>query len=314
MIADIRDLQTFCLTVDLRSLTAVARLTGESKATVSRRIARVERALDVQLLNRTPRHVEPTEEGAAYRQRVAQVLELLEDANATMRRSQVTPNGRLRITAPPEFGSLLAPILVSFGERYPDVTVEALMSQRRLDLDADQVDVALRFSFGLADSSLVAHRLLDLDIAFVASPGYLRRHSPTPQRIQDLAAHRVVMLTFARPGSRSASRSTKGWRAFEAVTSGIRPALTSSDMNFVRDLALAGGGVAFLPSVCVTHDLERGRLVRVLDGHANMPMASLYLVHRGARVLPPKVRAFKSHILAAFGATGRRFSASKSKG
>lgn len=306
-VTDLRDLKAFCLAVDLRSLTAVARLTGDSKPTVTRRIARLERALGVQLLRRNPRRVEPTEEGASYRQRLAQVLELLEDANATAQRTRVTPSGHLRITAPPEFGGLLAPILVEFGERYPDVTVEALITQRRLDLDADQLDAALRFSFGLDDSSLVAHRLLDLDVVFVASPAYLRRRDPAPRRLEDLEAHRIIMLTFARSAARSAARPTRGWRAFEALTARMRPFITSSDMSFVRELALAGGGIVFLPSICVARELEGGRLVRVLEGHVGMPAASLYLVHEGARILPPKLVAFRSHVLAAFGAPrGRR--------
>lgn len=303
-ISDIRDLRTFCLTVDLRSLTAVARLTGESKPTVSRRIARLERALGVQLLRRNPRRVEPTEEGSLYRQRLAQVLELLEDANAIAQRTQAAPRGHLRITAPPEFGALLAPTLVAFAERYPDVTVETLMAQQRLELDADQLDVAIRFSFGLDDSSLVAHRLLDLQIVFVASPAYLRRHGHPPRSLADLGAHRVIILALPRP-ARSAARTTKGWRAFEAVIAQLRPSLSSSDMNFVRELALADGGVAFLPSICVARELEDGRLVQVVQGHVGMPAAALYLVHESARVLPPKVRAFRAHMLAAFRAPGR---------
>jgi DNA-binding transcriptional LysR family regulator len=310
-ITDIRDLRTLCLTVDLRSLTAVARLTGESKPTVSRRITRLERALGVQLLRRNPRRVEPTEEGSLYRQRLAQILELLEDANSIAQRTQATPRGHLRITAPPEFGALLAPVLVGFAERYPDVTVETLMAQQRLDLDADQLDVALRFSFGLDDSALVAHRLLDLEIVFVASPAYLRRHGHPTRSLADLDAHRVIILTLARPAARSAARTTKGWRAFEAVTARLRPSLSSSDMNFVRELALADGGVAFLPSICVAHELGDGRLVQVVQSHVGMPAAALYLVHASARVLPPKVRAFRAHMLAAFSAPGRAGSAGK---
>lgn len=241
-ISDLRDLRAFCLTVDLRSLTAVARLTGESKPTISRRIARVEQALGIRLLHRNPRRVEPTEEGALYRQRLAQVLELLDDANATIRRSDVAPSGRLRVTAPPEFGPLLAPLFVDFGERFPNVTVEALMSQRLLDLDADHIDVALRFSFGLADSSLVAHRLLDLDVAFVASPTYLRRRGPAPTELDELSQHRVLMLTQVRPSARAVPQTSKGWRAFKALTASLQPSLISSDMNFIRELALAGGG------------------------------------------------------------------------
>src|SRR5512132_3991437 len=93
LIGDVHDLRAFALAVDLRSFTATARLMGESKATVSRRIARLESALGVSLLRRTPRAVEPTDDGTAYRVRVAEILELLGSANAAARDAHAAPSG-----------------------------------------------------------------------------------------------------------------------------------------------------------------------------------------------------------------------------
>ncbi len=195
-VEDVGDLRALCLAIDLRSLTKVAQLTRESKATVSRRITRLERALDVALLHRTPKRVEPTEAGEAYRLRARQILELLSEANASAAGAHAMPTGTLRITAPGELASYLAPRLIAFREAYPDVHLDVVMTQRVLDLDAEHLDVAFRVSHHLKDSSLVAHRLGDLTIAFVAAPRYLAGHA-APKRMEDLPRHRLLRVEFA---------------------------------------------------------------------------------------------------------------------
>lgn len=296
----LRDLQAFCLVVDRRSFTAVARLLRESVPTVSRRVARVEGALGVQLIQRNARRVEPTDEGNAYRLELSQVFEVLEDANARVRGATAAPRGRLRITAPPAFGALLAPILARFGELHPDVSLEAAITTRLLDLDTEQLDAALRLSFGLPDSSLIAHRLLDVQFAFVASPNYLKRHAPPPRLLADLGAHRVLMI----------HENQAKWRAVRSPTVSalqkLRPFLASSDLNFIRDLALAGAGIALLPQLCVAAELESGQVVRVLGDTTALPKGTLYLLHRSGRVLPPKLRAFRDFMIEAVAKPARR--------
>jgi len=295
----LRDLQVFCLVVDRRSFTAVARLLRESVPTVSRRVARVEESLGVQLIQRNARRVEPTDEGNAYRLELSQVFEVLEDANARVRGATAAPRGRLRITAPPAFGPLLAPILARFGERYPDVSLEAAITTRIVELDTEQLDAALRLSFGLPDSSLIAHRLLDVEFAFVASPNYLKRHAPPPRLLADLGVHRVLMI----------HENQAKWRAVRSPTVSalqkLRPFLASSDLNFIRDLALAGAGIALLPQLCVAAELHRGDVARVLNDTA-LPKGTLYLLHRGGRVLPPKLRAFRDFMIEAVAKPARR--------
>ena len=115
-VGDLQDLRAFALASDLRSLGAVAKVTGESKATVSRRITRLEAALGVSLLVRSSRGVAPTENGAACRQRIGEVLELLGDANAAVvHGGQATPSGQVRVSTPPGFSNVLAPLFASNG-------------------------------------------------------------------------------------------------------------------------------------------------------------------------------------------------------
>lgn len=307
LVGDLMDLRAFCLTVDLRSLTLAAKALGESKATLSRRIARLEASLSAGLLRRSPRLVEPTEDGLAYRARVGRVLELLRDANSELQGGQSAPAGTLRVTSPPEFNGILAPLVASFGERHPRLRIDMVVTQHVLDLDAEHVDVALRVTFDLRDSPLVAHQLLPLRAIAVAAPSYLRGRT-APQRLEDLAEHRLVYLhaQHARRGGLSFRHERSG----ELSLVRHEPHALSSDMNFIRDLAVAGGGIAVLPDVTVTRELDDGRLVRVVPAYA-LAGARLHLFHRAERFLPSKVRAFRDFLLDAFGAKGRRLNGTR---
>jgi DNA-binding transcriptional LysR family regulator len=289
LVDDVRDLRAFALTSDLKSLTAAARLMGESKATLSRRITRLEAALGTALLRRSPRAIETTDEGAAYRVRVAQVLELLGDANAVAQGAVATPSGQLRVAAPPGFSESLAPVLAQFSAAFPKVAVSVHVGSRFVDLEAEQFDVALRATTKLADSSLVAHRMgsVEIERIVVAAPSYLKAH-PAPRRVEDLESHRMLGHHEAAAGPTSVFTLHRNG---EQVTISLPAAMASTDIALIRDVAVEGAGVSILPRVLVQRYLDDGRLVHLLPGVVG-PGVSLYLLHRGGRFVPPKVRAF----------------------
>lgn len=295
LVGDVHDLRAFAFAADLRSLTETAKRMGESKATVSRRIARLESSLGVSLLRRTPRGVEPSDDGAAYRVRVAEILELLADANGAVRHAQEAPSGQLRISAPPGLESELAPKLARFCADLPDVMVTTLVTDRFVDLDAEHIDVALRATNKLADSALVAHRLLDLERIVVAAPSYLAEH-PAPKRLDGLTAHRIIQIGETRTSSLLFQKAEGSGEATEVR---LTAAITATDVSFARELVLAGAGIAVLPRLVVQREVEQGRLVHLLRSHVRAG-ASLYLLHRGGRFLPPKVRAFRDFMLRAW--------------
>ncbi|MBC7976770.1 MAG: LysR family transcriptional regulator, partial [Myxococcales bacterium] len=180
-VGDLHDLRAFALACDLRSLTAVAAVTGESKATASRRITRLEAALGITLLRRSPRGIVPTDEGLAYRLRIRQVLELLGDANATaIHGGRATPSGQLRVSVPPGLSTAIAPLFTGFCAAYPQITMVVHLSSRFVDLEAEHFDVALRATAKLADSSLVAIRVGDPqpEGILVGAPAYVQAHPP----------------------------------------------------------------------------------------------------------------------------------------
>lgn len=279
--ADLRDLQAFCLIVDHGSLTAAARLLGETKGSVSRRLTRLETNLRVALVRRSPRLVQPTEDGVIYRQRVGQALELLDNATSALHEARGLPRGRIRITAPPDIANtMLAPPFARFCETYRDVSLDLLLTDRELDFAAHQLDIALRLSPALPDSSLIAHRLFDVRLGFVAAPAYLAR-AGHPRQLTDLTAHRVLMMRHDS----------------SALGIHLTPSVVAQDGSFLCSLALAGTGIALLPLAMAESGLAQGRLVRVLPDQDVDLGFSLYLLHPATPLVPTRIRAFRDFML-----------------
>ena len=294
---DLGDLRAFCLVADLGSITAAARTLHETKGGVSRRITRLESALGVSLLRRSPRLVAVTEDGAAFRVRVGRALEILDDAAHALISERSTPRGLLRLTAPTDFGALLAPLVSRFIQRFPEVRVEALLTQTELDFDAHQLDIALRATGALRDSSLIARKLLDMDMGFYASPAYLEKHR-APRKPADLADHSLLLMRFRAGEATLTLHPENEPRETERVV--LHGAIMASDAVFVREAALAGGGIAVLPNMMAEQDLEAKRLVRVLKNYRTVESGGLYLLHSASPFLSPKVRAFRDFVVEQF--------------
>ncbi len=283
---DQRDLRAFCRVVDLGSITSAARTLGETKGAVSRRVARLEAQIGTPLLRRAGRGIEATEAGLLYRERAGEGLDLLDQAASALRDLGDVPRGHLRVTAVPGFGAaVLGRVLGVFAERCPEVTVEALLTDRVLSFGADRVDVALRMAPGLADSSLVARRLLALEAALVAAPGYLERHG-APAAPEDLADHRLVVVPL-----RGTTMPLVLVRGDERVRLSLRGHVCSHDTRMLRDVVLGGAGIGMLAEPLASRDLAAGSVVRVLPDWRIEVMAHLWMVHAPGPV-PPKVRAF----------------------
>ena len=294
---DVTDLRAFCRVADLGSITAAARALGETKGSVSRRLTRLERALGTELLRRSPRLVQTTEDGALYRVRIGRALELLEEANAEVQHRRAVPAGHLRVTAPFDLGvNVFAAPIARFVERYPTITLELVLTEALLDFDGHQIDVALRASGPvLQDSSLIAYKLDEVKGGLFAAPEYLAKMG-TPKRPEDLAQHRLLLAGTHR-GSSTLVMQRKGDE--KATRLRVQAAISASDYAFGKEAAVAGGGIALLPCVIARRGIERGALTPVL-GEYLMLQGAVHLVHPGTRLLPPKVRAFRDFMLEAF--------------
>ena len=284
------DLLAFCRVVDLGSVTEAAKALGETKGTISRRVARLEEKLGTALLRRSGRRIEATEDGQSYREIAGHALALLDEGACALR--SAVPSGILRVTAPLGIAStMFGEMLPAFLDAYPEVSVEMLLTDTVLSFREANLDVALRISSGLPDSSLVAHRLLDLAPILVASPDYLRRKG-VPQTPADLENHDMLVVPVHAGRQRF---------SFDAPNDGgivnisVKGRLLAHDVLLLRELALAGSGITgVLPPLGQT-EIAAGRLVRVLPDWTPRATSALYLLHAGGN-LAPKVRAFRDHI------------------
>jgi len=171
-----------------------------------------------------------------------------------------------------------------------------------LDFDSNQIDVALRAIRTMPDSALIAYKLKELDTVLYASPSYLRKHGAL-KRPEDIASHRLLVLRSTRG---HAVLMLKSKSDGEQTRVRVRATISASDFSFGREAALAGAGIALLPTVVAKRDLDEGRLLPVLRDYTVDAGAFFYLVHQGTRFLPSKIRVFRDYMLEAFSVRIRR--------
>lgn len=275
------------------SFTHAARALGVQKSAVSKRVAALEAHVGVALFVRSTRAVVVTEAGRALAARASAAFASLDEAIEGVRSERDRPTGRVRVTAPLVFGDeLLAPLIAPFLARYPDVSVELLLLDRRVDLVRESVDVAIRAS-PLVDSSLVVRKLGPAESALVASPAYLAR-AGTPTRLRELSTHSLCV--FSASDARTARlelRSSKG-----TVVVDRAPRLVCTSQVALRQCLLDGAGIGMIPWYLARHAIERGALVELLEQH-RAPSATLQLLTTRAQPTSA-VRAFVATLTEAF--------------
>lgn len=253
-------IRTFVEIADRGSLTRAAEALDLSRAMVSRHLEGLESWLGARLLHRTTRRVSLSDAGTEALPRLRQMLDLAADVQAVAGARRTEPAGRLRVTTSLSFAvSNLTPAIVEFQSRHPRIEVELLTVDRAVDLVAERIDLAVRITNRL-DEGVVARRLASCRSALCASPAYLRRRGQ-PQRPEDLAQHDCITHAF---GSRAEYRLRQ---AGKLHTVGVKGPLSSNETFVLRQAALAGAGIAMLPTYFVGDDLARGRLVRLLPEH-----------------------------------------------
>lgn len=281
---DLNLLTLFATVAETGSFTAAARRLGVTKSSVSRGVAGLEAALGVQLFQRTTRRVAPSTAGAALYAQVAPALGTLREAVGSLPEREEAPSGELRLTAPTDLGAVVLPELIArFTTRFPGVRVDAIVSNRVVDLVAEGVDLALRFSGrALKDSTLVARKVSAVDSGLYASPLYLAR-AGTPRTAEEAADHAWVSFRGLPPPA-------------EVGPPRAPPRVRGDDMFFVREAVRAGAGLALIPSFLVHDDVEAGRLVRVVPRFSQQ-LSTLYLAWPRTQHVPRKVTAFRDLLL-----------------
>lgn len=293
---DLNDVAVFVQVVRCGSFAEAARRLGIPPNTLSRRVQQLEAQLGTRLMQRSTRKLSLTSAGQDFHDRCADAVEGLVDAGQALMSGNEAPSGLVRVAAPADFFDFF-PMewLVDFLAQHPQVRVDFVLSDASADLIADRIDVAIRGGV-LEDSSLIARRVLDAGLdGLVASPAYIAARG-TPATLQDLATHDC--LVFAHPSGRATWQlSAQDGSDAEVQVAGR---LSGNTVQVLRKAALAGLGIALLPSTMTRRELRAGLLVPVLPqftrkGHG------VHLVYASRRHLPSAVSAFIELVAARLG-------------
>jgi DNA-binding transcriptional LysR family regulator len=290
--SDFNGLIIFATVVNAKSFSEAARRLKMPLASVSRRVAELEDQLGVRLLERSTRSLRLTDVGAEVLEYAQRSLEIGEAIESIVSNHRSTVSGALRLSAPPNVSeSLLTPLLCAFRASYPNVRVQALVTERYVDHIADGVDLAFRVGV-LKDASLVARRLLTYRHLLVASPEYLKK-APPPRKPSDLLAHPMITFSYWKPESSFTFVHVNG-RDRETVT--FVPSLSMNDFVGLTPVLLAGHGIGDLPPIVQPELIRERRLVEVMPDW-RFPTFDLSLVHLSNRLVPRPVRVFMEFAL-----------------
>ena len=288
-------MEVFCRVVEHGSFVRAAEKMGLSTTAVSRHVSDLEHHLNTRLLQRTTRTLHLTEGGGRYYERCQQILGDLQDAEMELDQDSLQPSGVLRISVSIPFGSRhFAPLIPLFCERFPQVSVEVVATDRKLDLVEDGIDLALRISREL-DGSLVARRLADIHTMICAAPSYLER-AGTPQTPGDLANHTCLVYTAIQDASDWQFSCPDGNLSQVRVHS----AFQADNGDFLLAAAEQGMGITRQPSFMCDEAIAAGRLVPLLTDY-HMPSLTLYAVYPSRRFLSAKVRSMVEFLQATWG-------------
>ncbi|MFM2606969.1 LysR family transcriptional regulator [Vibrio chagasii] len=248
------DLEIMLTVVDSGGFSAAAQTLDIQVARVSRSVSRIESQLGVSLFNRTTRRVELTEEGRQFVDSIRLGLQMIQSAEEEIVSRGELPKGRLRVDAASPFVfHQLVPIVGEFNEAYPDIELELTSNEGFVDLIEKRTDVAIRIG-KLTDSTLHARPLGKSLLYMVASPDYLAKRG-TPQNADELSTHQTVGFTGAKV--------LNHWPL--PTQNFVEPTMTASNGETVRQLVLAGNGIACLSGFMVQQDIVEGRLIPVLE-------------------------------------------------
>ncbi len=290
----IEGLRSFVKVVELGSFSEAGRALRLSRSAVSKHIGDLEAELGVQLLNRTTRHVAPTDAGQAYYERVVVILADLDAADSAVADQQASPRGLLRVNAPMSFGTLLlGPAIADFMALYPELRLQLTLSDAQIDPVQEGLDVTLRIA-ELEASSLIARKIMPIERVICAAPAYLDKHG-MPQHPSELRDHACLTYGFLSTGNqwKLSGRDGDHW---------IQPSWTlcANNAEVLRDAAIGGRGIALLPTFLAAEALAAGRLKTFLTDYEAPPLA-LYAVYPPTRALALKVRLFIDFLVERFG-------------
>lgn len=293
-LSDVAALLIFAQVVERRGFSAAAEQLGISKSVVSKHVSALEASFGSKLLNRTTRNLTLTDSGRALYDHAARIAEEYAESRAAVARLNIEPAGTIKVSAPTSFASHhIAPLMPEFLRRYRKLVLELVLDDNVVNLAAEGHDLAIRITEEPAQS-LVARKLAPIRRAVVAAPAYLKRNR-RPANPKDLNTHNCLYYPLLTPEQRWHFR-----RASKTESVPISGNFRVNSSEALHQAALAGLGIALLPTFIVGADIQAGRLKPLLTQFE--PAASaVYAVYLPTRYLAPKVRALIDFLLEKFG-------------
>jgi DNA-binding transcriptional LysR family regulator len=280
----LEDMAFFVEVARASSFTRASHATGIPIATLSRRVALMEKRAGVRLFQRTTRRLALTEPGRRYFERCECIVQDAAAAQDVLKEAAEQLTGHLRVSMPVEFGlTLIAPAIDEFARLYPGITIETELSPRPADLADEKIDVSIRLG-ELKDTSLIVRRLGNAARLLYASPAYLARHG-APEHPRDLSGHACILQTYmAKPGI---WRLVSGKKSTDVKVQGR---FATNNISMTLKFAEQGHGIAVLSPPIARPSLDAGAIRQVLNEWSFPPMP----VHAvmTSRLVPARVRAF----------------------
>lgn len=271
---DLNLIQLFVTIVEAGTLSEAALRQGVTRSHVSRNLQKLERTFGAQLIRRTTRRLELTQQGTVLYEHGARMSREVESARHALQKLGAEPTGHVRLSLPTGLGELdaLRPLLVRFALEHPSLSLRVLFSNRVSDLISSEIDVALRV-ISTPPQDYVARELGEVKWHLCAAPGYLQR-AGKPAHPRDLG--RLDFLCPPGPKPQTTLRLTRKGQVYEAE---LAPRLQSEYFPFLAQAARDGAGIALLPAYIVQPDLEAGRLIEVLPAYkAQGPGDKLFIL------------------------------------
>lgn len=295
------DLILFSQVVELGSFSKVAEKNNLTNSVVSKRIARLEEELAVQLLYRTTRKLTLTEAGKAMMASANNVKQATQEAMDAVAGFGENISGQIKMSVPSISGDLiLADAVAEFCNMHPGLSVDMSLDNRFVDLVAGGFDLVIRTGY-LDDSSLIARHILDSQWVVCASPSYIARNGK-PLKPEDLANHNCLQYAYQTTGA--SDWEFKGRSGNYIVK--VAGTFSTDNATALRKAALGGHGIAYVPRCLVYHDFRNGQLIDIFPEQVGKKLG-IYAVYPYTRQPPNKVRLLIEHIRARYLAISHYF-------
>lgn len=286
-------MKVFAAVIDTGSFVAASERLAMSRAMTSKYVAHLEDHLGTRLIQRTTRKLALTEFGAQYYERCTQILADIREVEEGAGNVAATARGTLRMTLPVSFGILhMGPVLSAYLKQYPEVRIDMMLADRRVDLIEEGLDLALRIGI-MPESDLIARKVASSARIMSASPDYLAKYG-TPRTPADLAQHNCLSYAYAATGNEWKMSGPDG--AHSVKVSG---SLRANNGDMVKLAAVNGVGLMREPLFLQGDEIRSGQLVEVMQEYQSDDLG-IYLVYPSRKHLSAKVRTFVDFVADAF--------------